>query len=279
MTINTINKLETGLDSRFIRLTASKATLLNLTAGQFASLWRATGNPAQAAIPTTGAVVSNLTLGAHGTLNPVGADNLYFGGLEISCSTGGTTVELHDRLAHSGGLSGTTTTSQTGAQFDLSILTGSNLVERIGDTNYSDVLWWLEIYTDIGATGATATVNVTYDNGTTGNLTNFTLGNTVRRAGTMFPLNSLIPALNSGRYIRGINSIIHATTGTAGNYGFTATRYRCGGYAPLANQNYKLGWPELGLPQIYDSSALFGVVLTPTTATGTINYYTKIIYG
>jgi len=279
MTIDTIAKLETGLDSRFIRLIGNKSSVANMTAGQFASLWRSTGVPAQGAIPTTGAVVSNLTLGTHGYLNPSAAgENVYLGALEISCATAGTTIEIHDRLAHSGGLSGTTTTSQTGAQFDLSILTGSNLVERIGDTNYSDVLWWLEIYTDIGTTAVTATVNVTYDNGTTGNLS-VSIGNTVRRVGTMVPLNSLIPVLNNGRYIRGINSIIHATTGTAGNYGFTATRYRCGGFTPLANQNYKLGWTDLGLPQIYDSSGLFAVVRTPTTATGVVNYYSKIVYG
>lgn len=279
MTINTIAKLETGLDSRFIRLTSNKSSLANMTAGQFASLWRATGAPAQGVLPTTGTVVSNLTLGAFDYLNPTAAaDNAYLGALEISCATAGTTVEIHDRLAHSGGFSGTVTTSQTAGAFDLSLLTGSNLVERIGDTNYSDVLWWLEIYNDIGSTGVTATVNVIYDNGVSGNLS-VALGNTVRRTGTMVPLNSLIPTLNNGRYIRGINSIIHATTGTAGNYGFTATRYRCGGFAPLANQNYKLGWTNIGLPQIYDSSAISTIVRTPTTATGVVNYYSKIIYG
>lgn len=278
MTIDTVNKLETGLNSRFIRLTANKSSLANMTAGQFASLWRATGSPAQGAIPTTGAVVSNLTTGTFGYLNPATGDNTYLGALEISCATAGTTVEIHDRLAHSGGFSGTNTTSQTAGAFDLSILTGSNLVERIGDTNYSDVLWWLEIYTDIGTTGVTATVNVTYDNGVSGNLS-VALGNTVRRAGTIVPLNSLIPVLNNGRYIRGINSIQHATTGTAGNYGFTATRYRCGGFAQLANQNFKFGWTDIGLPQIYNSTAISTIVRTPTTATGVVKYYSKIIYG
>ncbi len=279
MTIDTINKLETGLDSRFIRLTGNRSSIASLTAGQFASTWRSTGNPGQGAIPTTAAILNSTTTGARGQVNPTGTEDLYFGSLEISCANADTTVEIHDRLVNSGGLSGIVTTAQTTAAFDLSTLSASNLVERIGDTNYSDVLWWIEIYTDIGGTGVTATVNVTYNDGTTGNLTGFTFGNTVRRAGTMFPLNSLIPATDSGKYIRGINSITHPTTGTAGNYGFTATRYRCGGYAPLANQNFKFGWTEIGLPQIYDDSALFTIVLTPTTSSGVVNYYSKIIYG
>lgn len=278
MTIDTINKLETGLDSRFIRLIGNRSSIASLNAGQFASTWRSTGHPAQGAIPTTAAVVNKDTTGARGQINPTGAEDLYIGGLEVSCANAGTTVELHDRLAHSGGSSGTVTTAQTTSAIDLSTLTGSNLVERIGDSNYSDVLWWLEIYTDIGGTGVTATVNVTYNDGTTGNLT-FPFGNNVRRAGHMFPLNNLIPAADSGKYIRGINSITHATTGSAGNYGFTATRYRCGGYAPLANENYKYGWTNIGLPQIYDDSAIFAVVLTPTTSSGVINYFAKIIYG
>jgi hypothetical protein len=279
MAIDTINKLETGLDSRFIRITGNKTSIANLTAGQYGSTWRSTGNPAQGAIPTTAATVNNNTLGARGQVNPTGTDNLYFGSLEVSCVNAGTTVEFHDRLVANGGLSGTVTTAQNG--FDLNtFLATDNIAERIGDSNYSDVQWWLEIYTDIGTTGVTVSnLLVTYNDGTTGNLSSFTLGNTLRRAGTMFPLNSLIPATAAGKFIRGIVSITHASTQTAGSYGFTATRYRCGAYAPRENQNYKYGWTEIGLPQIYDSSALFTIVLTPTTATGVINYYSKIIYG
>jgi hypothetical protein len=278
MTIDTINKVETGLDSRFIRYNGNRSSIANQTAGFFVSTWRSTGVPAQGAIPAAAAAVNNATLGNIGHVNATGTENAYFGSLEISCATAGTTVEMHDRLVHRGGLSGTVTTAQTG--FDLNtFLATDNLTERIGDSNYSDVLWWLEIYTDIGATGATATVNVTYNDGTTGNLNTFTLGNTVRRAGTMFPLNSLIPAAAAGKYIRAVNTITHATTGTAGSYGFTATRYRCGGYAPLANQNFKFGWTELGLPQIYNSSAIFAVLITAAAATGVANYFTKVIYG
>lgn len=278
MAIDTIEQVETGLDSRFIRLNGNRSSISNQSLGFWVSTWRSTGNPGQGAIPTTAAVVNKDTVGARGQLNPTGTEKLYFGSLELSCSLGGTVIDLHDRLVHNGGLSGVVTTAQAG--FDLqTFLATNNLAERIGDSNYSDVLWWLEIYTDVGGTTATATINVTYNDGTTGNLNSFSFGNTIRRAGTMFPLNNLIPAADSGKFIRAINSITHSSTTGQGNYGFTATRYRCGGFVPLANQNYRYGWTEISLPQIYNDAAIFTIIRTPAATTGVVNYFSKIIYG
>lgn len=283
MTIDSISKLETGLDSRFIRHVGNRSSISNQSAGFFVSTWRSTGFPAQGAIPTTAAAVTNATTGAIAHVNATGSEDSYIGGLEISSTLAGTTIEIHDRLVAIGGFNGTLTTAQLG--FDLSTFTGSNnIAERIGDTNYSDVLWWLEIYADVGGTGVTCTFTITYNDGTTGTLVVPTFGNTVRRAGTMFPLNSLIPAVNSGKYIRGFTQLVlggtaGTATGTAGNFGVTATRYRCGGYTPLANRNFKLGWTDIALPQVYNSSALFTIINTPAATTGVTNYFTKIVYG
>ena len=281
MSMDTINKLETGLDSRFIRLTGNRSSITNTTAGDFISTWRSTGIPGQGAIPTTAAVLNSATTGARGQVNPTGTDKLYFGSFEISCATAGTTVEWHDRLVHSGGLSGTVITAQTAAAFDLNtLLATNNLAERIGDANYSDVQWWLEIYTDVGGTGTTATVNVTYNDGTTGNLTGFVFGNTVRRAGKMVSLNNLIPAADSGKYIRGINSVqLSASTGTAGNFGFTATRYRGSVYCPTANGRFIATWADVGMPEIHNSSCLFAAVMAGSTTTGIITATGKILHG
>jgi hypothetical protein len=74
-------------------------------------------------------------------------------------------------VAHFGGLNGTLTTAQT-VSLDLStLLATDNINLRKGDNNYSDVQWWLEWYTATGATAVTATIAVTYNDGTTGNLT------------------------------------------------------------------------------------------------------------
>lgn len=178
-----------------------------------------------------------------------------------------------------GGLSGTLTTAQT-VNLDINTLGATdNISIRKGDSNFSDVQWWLEWYTATGATVVTATINVTYDDGSTGNLTGQSLAAT-RPASHMIPLNGLIPSTSSGKYIRGVNNVtLSATTGTAGNFGITATRPRMVLSSPIANYRVVADWAQLGLPEIYNSSALFPIVLTSTTSSGIIRGGGKIVHG
>jgi hypothetical protein len=199
--------------------------------------------------------------------------------MEIATSNSAMTVEIHDRLAHMGGLSGTVTTAQT-VSLDLNTLGATNNISnRIGDTNYSDVQWWLEWYTATGTTAVTATVAVTYNDGTTGNLTGASLAAT-RPASFMLSLNALIPAASSGKYIRAVNTVtLSATTGTAGSFGVTATRPRMTLAAPIANMKFVADWAQLGFPEIFNESCLFPIVLTSTTSTGTVRGGDKISHG
>jgi hypothetical protein len=199
--------------------------------------------------------------------------------MEIATSNSAMTVEVHDRLAHMGGLNGTLTTAQT-VSLDLSTLGATNNISnRIGDTNYSDVQWWLEWYTATGATAVTVTVNVTYNDGTTGALASASLAAT-RPASFMLSLNALIPAAASGKYIRAVNTVtLSATTGTAGSFGVTATRPRMTLAAPIANMKFVADWAQLGFPEIFNESCLFPIVLTSTTSTGTVRGGGKISHG
>jgi hypothetical protein len=203
----------------------------------------------------------------------------YIGYFSVAVSNATTTVEIHDRLMHMGGLNGTSTTAQT-VGIDLSTnLDNSNLAERIGDTDYSDVNWWLEWYTATGATASTATINVTYNDGTTGSLTAVVLAAT-RPASHMISLNTLVPSAASGKFIRAVNSVtLSASTGTAGNFGVTATRIRADLSVIVANLKASANWADLGLPEIKNSSGLFPIVLTPTTSSGTVRGGGKIIHG
>jgi len=204
----------------------------------------------------------------------------YLGLLEGLCSIAGTTLEIHDRLAHMGGLSGTVTGAQT-VNLDLDSLLGTaNLADRIGNADYSDVQWWLEWYADTGAASPVTTVNVTYDDGSTGNLNSLGSLAATRRAQWLFSLNSFIPAAKSGSYIRGINSVgFSVSTGTAGNLGVTATRYRAAMYKPVLNARFTQNWADLGLPEIYNSSCLFGIQIAGGTSTGLVKATGKIIHG
>lgn len=274
MTISTRDQLIDALANNASRIVIDKASLANAVAGQFFSLWQATGVPGNGATPTTAATPTHATTGAIGFTQQTAPATSYIGWLRAATGNPITTTEIHDRVAHMGGLSGTVTTAQS-ASIDVGA-TGLNLeAARRGDANYSDLQWWLEVYTALGATGVNATVNVTYDDGSTGNLAAIALGATPR-AGRMYPLVSAV----AGRFIRGVNTVtLSATTGTAGNFGVTCTRPRTGIDTEVANKAVAYDYAQLGLPEVPNNSCLQLIVLCSTTSTGTVRGQGKIAHG
>lgn len=279
MTINTLDGIFNALANNSSRVVLDKVSIANAAAGQFHSLWRATGQPGQGAIPTTAAVCQVQLIGCMNFAQQVDPSTSYLGYFEAVCSNSSVTLEIHDRLMHLGGLNGTLATAQA-ASVDLSAnLANSNLAARIGDPNYSDVQWWLEWYTDTGATATTVTVNVTYNDGTTGSLTAASLAAT-RRASFLLPLNGFIPAAASGKYIRAVNTVqLAATTGTAGNFGVTATRPRSSLLCPVANLKWSADWAALPVTETPNDSCLFVIQIAGATSTGTVRGGGKIAHG
>ena len=280
MAITTLDELINGLANDSSRVVIDKASIANAAVNQFHSLWRATGQPGQGAIPTTAAVCNDDLLGGMRVTQQTAPATSYLGYLDISCSNAAVTLEVHDRLAHMGGLVGNVATLQTVAGMDLStLLTTDNLDARKGDANYSDVQWWLEWYADTGTTAANATVSVTYNDGTTGTLTAVALAAT-RRASFLQPLNGLIPAAASGKFIRAVTGVqLSVTTGVAGNFGVTATRVRSSAFMPVPNQRVQYDWAALGLPEIANDSCLFLVQIASTTTTGLVRGSGKAVHG
>ena len=277
--IENIDNLVKALGNNSSRIVLDKASIASQTANSYCSLWRATGQPGPGAIPTVVATCNNTTVGTIGFNQQTSPITSYGAYLEIATGNAAMTMELHDRLASMGGLSGTVTTAQT-VNLDISTLGATNNIsERKGDSNFSDIQWWLEWYTTTGATVVNITINVTYNDGTTGALTAQSLAAN-RPASHLIPINSLIPSASSGKYIRGVVSVqLSATTGTVGNFGITATRPRMVLPSPIANFKSVADWAQLGLPEIYNSSALFPIVLTSTTSSGTVRGGGKIIHG
>lgn len=277
MAITTRDQLIDGLGNNASRIVLDKASIASQTAATYVSLWRATGQPGQGAIPAAAANCNNTTTGGIGFTQQVSPATSYGAYLEVATGNAAMTTELHDRLVHMGGLNGTLTTAQT-VGIDFASITADNMVNRIGDSNYSDIQWWLEWYTATGGTAVTATVAVTYNDGTTGTLS-ASLAAT-RPASFMLPLNGLIPAAGAGKFIRAVTSVtLSATTGTAGSFGVTATRPRMTIGTPIANFKSIADWAQLGLPEIFNSSCLFPIVLTSTTSSGTVRGGGKIAHG
>lgn len=278
MTISTRDQLIDALGNKSSRFVIDKASIASQAAGTFVSLWRATGQPGQGAIPAAAAVCDHTLAGALGFAQQVAPATSYGAWTNASCSNSAMTLEVHDRLMHMGGLNGTLTTAQT-VNLDVNAnLASGNIDKRKGNSNFSDIQWWLEWYTATGLTAVIATVSVTYDDGTSGALS-ASLAAT-RPASFMLPLNGLIPAAAAGKYIRGVDSVqLSTTTGTAGSFGVTATRPRMTMPLPLANKMEVFDWAALGLPEVANSSCLFPVVLTSTTSTGTVRGGGKLAHG
>jgi hypothetical protein len=277
MTITNQDQLFNALANDSSRFIVDKASLANAVAGQLFSLWRTTGQPAQGAIPTTAAIPTSATTGAISFANQTAPRTSYLTWAQLVSANNAMSVEIHDRVAHMGGLALNVTTSQTITGMDLSTL--GLVAARRGEANFSDCQWWLEVYTDGGATASNATINVTYNDASTGNLTVVAVGGTLR-AGRLIPLTPLIPTADQGKFIRGINSVIlSASTTVPGNFGFTCTRHRTVVPLPLANFPGVIAWNTSGSPEIINDSCLQFIVQTSTTTTGTLRGTGKIAHG
>ncbi len=279
MTISTRDQLIDALGNNSRQIVIDKASIANQTTGGYTSLWRATGRPAQASIPsTTAAIPTSATTGAMVFSNQTAPATSYLAWLNAACGTAATVIEVHDRVGHVGGLVFNVTTSQT-VGLDLSS-GGLNLAAaRRGDSNFSDLQWWLEVYTDGGATASNATINVTFSDTTSANLSVLAVGGTLR-AGRMIPLTPLIQTADQGKFIQDVNTVIlSASTGTAGSFGFTATRPRTVLPTNIANKTEVANWADLGLPEIANDSCLQLLVLCSTTSSGTVRGGGKIAHG
>lgn len=276
MTITTRDQLINALGNNASRIVLDKANLANQVAGRMCSLWRATGQPAQGAIPTAAALCTNATSGGVQFNQQTAPMESYLAYMAMLASNNAMSWEIHDRLAHMGGLVLNVTTPQA-VDLDLDLIGVSP--DRIGDPTFGDVQTWLEVYGDGGATASNATINVTFHNDTSANLNTLAVGGTIR-IGHMFSVDALRTTVQQGLNIKRINSVtLSASTGTAGNFGFTFTRPRA--YLPtlLANKSEIFDWAQLGLPSVPNGSCLQFMVVPSTTSSGTLRGGGKIIHG
>ncbi len=283
MTITTLDGLVNAIGNNADRFVIDKASLANFTAGIYGSLWRATGQPGQGAIPpTTANICLATTVGGISLTQQTAPTKSYLTNLDAVSSNAGTSIEIHDRLVNVAGISGALTSNQA-VNIDISVLhaanTTANLDTRKGAADYSDVQWWVEWYANTGATAANLIATATFNDGTVANLAPLVLG-TSRQSSMIFSLNNLIQAAQAGKYIRGISNVAFtANTLAAGNVGITCTRYKGSVYTPIANARFPQDWQQLGLNEFYANSCPAIIVLTTTTSTGTLRATGKVSHG
>lgn len=259
-----LDDLAFGLSNPTCTVPINKASIATQLSAGFSSLWRATGIPAQGAIPTTAAIPTKATSGAmFNYANPASGSARYLAQASIAMSVAGATLYFVDRLAHMGGLNATLTTAQT-VGIDVNSLKGTRAA-----TDLHDVTWWLEIYSDIGTTATTGTIVYVSDtDASSQNITGFAIGGAspANQDSRIFPITPV-----AGHPIRSITSFQQvATTGTAGNYGFTAVRNLGSVTCDLANKSITADWASLPLAQLADDACLTMLMLCLTTSTGTV---------
>jgi hypothetical protein len=280
MTITSRDQLINALGNSVQLGLIDKASISNAAANQYHSLWRATGQPGQAAIPAAAAVCTQALAGAIPFVNPTAPAASYLGAAAMLCANAAVSIELHDRLMHMGGLSGTVSPGSQTVDVDINAnLATSNLDARKGASDFSEVQWWLEWFSDTGATASNATINVTYNDATSGDLTVVAVGGTVR-ASRMIPLNALIPAAKAGFFIRDVNTVtLSASTTAAGSFGVTASRRLATFPLLQANLVREFDWAQLGLPRVHSSACLFLIQYASTTSTGIVRGHTSVATG
>lgn len=275
MAVSNMDELYAAMRGGKYNLPINRASLSNAVAGHEMSLWRGTGFPAQGAVPAAAAICNAALTGALPLAARAGSQNRVITQAIAAMATVGHVLRVEDRLAHMGGLSGIVTTAQN-ALVDLHAnLAASNLAQRIGASDYSEVEWYLEWYTATGASVSTPTAQCTFHDGTTGSVNVSVLGATALPATVAASRRYKLTPTN-GKYIRSVDTVtLSATTGTAGSFGVTAVRNLADIAAIIANVPVPVDVWGLNAPEIFDNACVTLAMITNTTTTGVVTGYLK----
>jgi hypothetical protein len=184
-------------------------------AGRMASLWRYDGMPGGGAIPTTRAIPTRTTQGAFPYTAAGGGREKFALTVGLASSVAGV-FTVYDRLFHIGGLSGAVTTAQT--------VQGSTPTPALTrNTGGVGNVVFVEIYTQIGNTAQTITMNYTNQAGTTGRIsTAVAIGGSNNREATRV---IMLPLQGSDTGVRAVESVtLSGSTAIAGEFGVIIAR-------------------------------------------------------
>jgi hypothetical protein len=276
MAITTVDGIVAGLVPP---VTIQKATSTGTAAGEWQGLQALAGNPGAWTLGSPGLNGANLTQSTLGGALPYtnpSSGNGYLAQLSIALGANMTAFMLYDVLWYNTGIGITTTTAQ-------SITTptfNSRCVPASGST--PDALGggleaWLYCSANCG-NGSVSNTTFAYTNqaGTgsrsAGLVTNFPAS---AKAGQITPF-----ALQAGDTgIRSIQSITLGTSYVSGTVNLLVVRRLAQVFFPAASVGGVYDFADLGLPRIYDSSALYGAVLLSGTAAGAVAGSLKYAQG
>lgn len=247
--------LTSGREVVPIQATSSAA----LSTGRSYDLW-VNGVPAGAA-PTTAVIPDSSTVGALvQTSAGGGLQNSIIGHLIAARSSG--TFIIADRLAHSGGLSGTSATAQT---TNLPTPALTRYTSGVG------VMIGLSIYSSVGSTARTVSATYTNQAGTGSCVTpDVAFGGSGDSAARRM---ILLPLASGDTGVRSVESVtLSASTGTAGNFGVTLFRPLYALFAEslsgVSAGGFITGMSAGGVATIESGACLFSMFFSSSTAVG-----------
>ena len=271
MAVDTRDKLIAAL-SGGQKLDFYKAKVTSEGAGTWHSLWKAAGWPAAGGTATaynvgSGYVPTSVTRGAMAYTNPTAPALMYLLQMVASGATIGKLI-LCDRLwACSGFVTNGANPTTT------NITTPGSLTRP--DALGAGVEIWGEVYAAPGATGSAWSVAYV-DQADGAQTATYTHPANAETVGQMFPF--LLAGTTTG--VKQVTSFTQTvSSGTAGNIGITLLRRIAEVPLMIANVGDIYDAFFLGMPQIYDDSCLFFMVMCSATNTGIIQGSLRIGSG
>jgi hypothetical protein len=262
MAITTEDGIAAGLKPS---LRYQKATFTGEAAGQMHNLFAIAGRPGAGAFATpglAGATVDDASaIGGMFPFDNPASGNAHLAKLSVSVGANIVGFHLYDLLWYNSGLAVTTTTAQT-----INSVTWPAR-DRTGTTNGADIEIWL--HAAVATTNAALVTNTTYSytnsDGTASRTAGLISGwPATAVAGTVVPFG----LQGSDRGVRSIQTLTLGTSYGAGTLNVLAVRQLC--FVPFvgAVSGALLDWAQLGLPQLYNDSAIYMAVLLSGTAAG-----------
>ena len=237
----------------FVKITAGTSVV-----GRHKSLWRVDGIPVLGGYDTTlnGVALTAPVVGSFPFTDPAsGFTYLTRFAAAVNGSTTGS-LYLCDRLWHNGGITITSTSSQS--------ITSPTWPARDnnGTTNGDGVLLAVEVSSQTGAGTPTITVGYTSSDGTAGR----SATNQVATAATSTIYSMYTIGLQGNdNGVRSVQSIQLSATWTSGTINLVAYRIIAQLDIGATTYPYELDALSIGLPRIYDDSVMYLALLPNTT--------------
>ena len=258
MALSDINGLVQALAQTQQVIPFYKAGVTAFAAGSFHSLWQTAGEPGAGDLPASVGIPTSALPGAMPLINAT-AGKLYLARASLLAETPGYYL-LHDRIGHSSGLVGNSTSSQT-----VSLLNA--ITDRTATPYGLGCRMFVEWYTGTGTGTPTLTVTYTNSNGVAGCTT------TVTWPASPVAGQMLRVPLMAGDYgVRSIQSAqLSGATSAAGNWGLTVVKPLVDFSIGAANGAVLQDAIATGLPVVATNAALGWLFMATATTHGAIS--------